>query len=208
MKILPRFIRFRDAPTYLGMDRNRFNAEVRGDLTEIPIGTQGVAFDRLELDAWAEQHKARNGRPGRAKGASIWDARERRASSSAGRSLARRQTHREAASLPKHWHRLRSKKPSATSPDRMEESRNAQVYGVRPTRTFEQAAAKYVLENDHKRSLGDDISRLKTLMPSIGHVALDKLHIGTLQPWIVEAPEGRALRPAPSTMGSRSCAGS
>ena len=39
MAILPRFIRFRDAPTYLGMDRNRFNAEVRGDLTEIPIGT-------------------------------------------------------------------------------------------------------------------------------------------------------------------------
>ena len=31
MKILPRFIRFRDAPTYLGMDRNRFNAEVRAD---------------------------------------------------------------------------------------------------------------------------------------------------------------------------------
>lgn len=67
MKILPRFIRFRDAPTYLGMDRNRFNAEVRRELTEIPIGTQGVAFDRLELDAWAEQHKCRNGRPGRAK---------------------------------------------------------------------------------------------------------------------------------------------
>ena len=59
MKILPRFIRFRDAPTYLGMDRNRFNAEVRGSLTEIPIGIQGVAFDRLELDAWAEQHKSR-----------------------------------------------------------------------------------------------------------------------------------------------------
>jgi hypothetical protein len=27
--ILPRFIRYRDAPAYLGMDRNRFNAEVR-----------------------------------------------------------------------------------------------------------------------------------------------------------------------------------
>ena len=26
---LPRIIRFRDAPHYLGMDRNRFNAEVR-----------------------------------------------------------------------------------------------------------------------------------------------------------------------------------
>ena len=35
----------------------------------------------------------------------------------------------------------------------MEETRQAQVYGVRPSRTFEQAAAKFVLENQHKRSL-------------------------------------------------------
>ncbi|MFO1362854.1 MAG: tyrosine-type recombinase/integrase [Burkholderiales bacterium] len=69
---------------------------------------------------------------------------------------------------------------------RSEEIRNANIYGVRPARTFEQAAAKYVLENDHKRSLGDDISRLKTLMPSIGQITLDKLHSGTLQPWLVE----------------------
>ena len=60
---LPRFIRFRDAPGYLGMDRNRFNAEVRPVLTEIPIGQQGIAFDRLELEAWAEDYKRRNGRP-------------------------------------------------------------------------------------------------------------------------------------------------
>jgi len=49
--ITPRLLRFRDAPRYLGMDRNRFNAEVRPHLTEIPIGRQGIAFDRLELDA-------------------------------------------------------------------------------------------------------------------------------------------------------------
>ena len=36
----------------------------------------------------------------------------------------------------------------------MEQIRQAQVYGVRPTRTFEQAAAKFVLENQHKRSIG------------------------------------------------------
>ena len=50
----PRIIRLRDAPAYLGMDRNRFNAEVRPILTEIPIGVQGIGFDRLELDAWVE----------------------------------------------------------------------------------------------------------------------------------------------------------
>ena len=62
--VLPRFIRLRDGPFYLGMDRNRFNAEVRPSLTEIPIGKQGVAFDRLDLDAWADDYKRRNGRPG------------------------------------------------------------------------------------------------------------------------------------------------
>jgi hypothetical protein len=64
MTPLPRFIRLRDAPSYLGMDRNRFNAEVRPSLTEIPIGRQGVAFDRLDLDQWADTYKRRKGRPG------------------------------------------------------------------------------------------------------------------------------------------------
>jgi len=60
--LLPRLVRFRDAPAYLGMDRNRFNAEVRPFLTKIPIGQQGIAFDRLELDAWVEDYVSRNGR--------------------------------------------------------------------------------------------------------------------------------------------------
>lgn len=62
MAVLPRFIRLKDAPGYLGMDRNRFNVEVRPQLTEIPIGTQGIAFDRLELDRWADQYVKRYGR--------------------------------------------------------------------------------------------------------------------------------------------------
>jgi predicted DNA-binding transcriptional regulator AlpA len=65
MDILPRLIRYRDAPNYLGMDRNRFDAEVRPSLTEIPIGDRGIAFDRLDLDAWVEEYKSRNGRPSR-----------------------------------------------------------------------------------------------------------------------------------------------
>ena len=71
--LLPRFVRFKDAPYYLGMDRNRFSAEVRTYLTEVPIGVQGIAFDRLEMDAWAEQYKRCNGRPGRKKGILTWD---------------------------------------------------------------------------------------------------------------------------------------
>jgi len=66
----------------------------------------------------------------------------------------------------------------------IEEARQAELFGVRPERSFEQAAAKYVLENKHKRSLRDDISRLKLLMPWIGQIALSRINLGTLQPWI------------------------
>ena len=66
----------------------------------------------------------------------------------------------------------------------MEETRQSMIYGVRPTRTFEQAAAKFVLEHQHKRSIRDDVSRLKGLLPWIGHIALDRLHMGVLQPWV------------------------
>jgi hypothetical protein len=50
------------------MDKNRFNTEVRPFLTEIHIGSQGIAFDRLDLDAFADDYKNRNGRLGKKKG--------------------------------------------------------------------------------------------------------------------------------------------
>ena len=76
----------------------------------------------------------------------------------------------------------------------IEETRQARVYGVRPTRTFERAAAKFVLENQHKRSISSDIGRLKLLMPWIGETPLDRLHIGTLQPWVEQRHrEGAAV---------------
>ena len=87
-KILPRLIRFKDAPYYLGMDRNRFNKEVRPYLAEIPIGSQGISFDRLDLDAWVEDYKSRSGRPAVANLGSmeLWDAKYRQASSKEARS--------------------------------------------------------------------------------------------------------------------------
>jgi hypothetical protein len=66
----------------------------------------------------------------------------------------------------------------------IEQQRQAQIYGVRPQRLFEEAAAKFVMDHQHKRSLVDDIGRLKGLMPWIGSVPIDKLHMGVLQPWI------------------------
>jgi len=84
MDILPRLIRLRDAPTYLGMDKNRFNAEVRPYLVEIPIGSQGIGFDRVDLDAWFDEYKERNGRLGnRKEGKGPW-RKEKRVVSSRG----------------------------------------------------------------------------------------------------------------------------
>jgi hypothetical protein len=75
----PRFIRLRDAPIYLGMDKNRFNREVRPLLSAIPIGTQGVAFDRLDLDTWADNYKSRNGHPAaQPERGKLWETKERR----------------------------------------------------------------------------------------------------------------------------------
>jgi predicted DNA-binding transcriptional regulator AlpA len=62
ISIMPRVLRLRDVPRYLGMNRNLFNSDVRPFLSEVRIGRQGVAFDRLELDAWWEQYKSRNER--------------------------------------------------------------------------------------------------------------------------------------------------
>jgi len=75
-----------------------------------------------------------------------------------------------------------------------EVQRQAAIYGVRPPRRFETAAAKYVHEHHHKRSLQRDIENLAAVMPFIGDLTLDHVHMGTLQPWIEHRREqGRAV---------------
>lgn len=81
----PRVIRLRDAAGYLGMDRNRFNEEVRPYLTEVPIGDRGIGFDRLDLDEWFDEYKRINGRQANEKGGKeAWRRRKSPGSSSAG----------------------------------------------------------------------------------------------------------------------------
>ncbi len=55
--IIPRLLRLRDAPAYLGMDRHYFDATVRPTVQLIRIGKQGLAVDRLDLDAWVVHTK-------------------------------------------------------------------------------------------------------------------------------------------------------
>ena len=66
----------------------------------------------------------------------------------------------------------------------LEENRKAKLYGVRPSRSFEQAASKFVLENQHKKSIRNDIGRLRNLMPWIGGLPLEKMHRGLLDAWV------------------------
>lgn len=67
---------------------------------------------------------------------------------------------------------------------KLNEVRKAKQFGVRPTRTFREAATFYLESNGHKRSLGRDAQDLRSLDPFIGDLALPQVHMGTLQPFI------------------------
>ena len=63
---------------------------------------------------------------------------------------------------------------------RLNEVRQATVYGIRPTRTFEQATVKYLNDYQHKKSLERDVYAFKRIMPHIGDLTLDRIHNDTL----------------------------
>lgn len=66
---------------------------------------------------------------------------------------------------------------------RIEQLRRVDVYGERPGRTFREAALKYVQEAV-KDSIRQDIMHLKALDRFLGHMALEQIHMGSLQPFI------------------------
>ncbi|MBM3300977.1 MAG: tyrosine-type recombinase/integrase, partial [Deltaproteobacteria bacterium] len=66
---------------------------------------------------------------------------------------------------------------------RAEQIRNAAVYGIRPRRTFKEAATKYLHESS-KRSLDKDAWCLKRIDPFIGDLYLENVHMGTVRPYI------------------------
>jgi integrase len=67
---------------------------------------------------------------------------------------------------------------------RIEETRQAKVFGVRPIRTFREAATKFLEGNLHLGSIGNYAMHLKQLDPYIGDLPLENVHLGTLQPFI------------------------
>ena len=62
-----------------------------------------------------------------------------------------------------------------------ETHRRVTIYGERPLRSFEQAAARYLRENADKRSLDRDDQALRLAMPHLGHHELGEIHYGKLQ---------------------------
>ena len=66
---------------------------------------------------------------------------------------------------------------------RLEEAREARLFGVRPQRTFRNAATKYLNEAT-KDTLEDDAMHLKQLDAYIGDHPLDSVYMETLQPFI------------------------
>ena len=72
---------------------------------------------------------------------------------------------------------------------RLEEMRKASVYGIRPERTFRQAATKFLLDYQHKRSIGRYAQSLKILDPVIGDLPLRQVHQGTLEQFVRQRRE-------------------
>jgi hypothetical protein len=66
---------------------------------------------------------------------------------------------------------------------RVEQTRDAAIYGIRPQRTFRQAATGYLIEVE-KATLSNDVIYLRLLDPFIGDLPLESVHMGSLQPFI------------------------
>lgn len=67
---------------------------------------------------------------------------------------------------------------------RLEQIRQVLVFGVRPKRTFREAATKYLMDNASRRGIKRDAGSLKDLDPFIGDKWIDCIHNDTFKPYI------------------------
>ncbi len=78
---------------------------------------------------------------------------------------------------------------------RREELRQAEIYGVRPERDFNLAAAKFLVENQHLASLDRYAGALAAVQPYIGNTPINRVHMGSLQKFIDKGKKaGRQTR--------------
>jgi integrase len=67
---------------------------------------------------------------------------------------------------------------------RVTQARQVHLFGEQREHTFREAAAKFLAENQHKRSLERDQRALAVLDPFIGALSLQRVHHDTLDPYI------------------------
>lgn len=67
---------------------------------------------------------------------------------------------------------------------KIEEMRRAQIFGERVNRTFKEAAAYFLETNMHLSNITQHAIHIKHLDPFIGDLAIDKIHMSTLQKFI------------------------
>jgi hypothetical protein len=84
----------------------------------------------------------------------------------------------------------------------MEEIRQAEVYGVRPKRTWEEAATKYLNEAT-KATLGEDAGQLEYLDEYIEDLPLEAVQMGTLQRFIEKRKHQGGRKDEPKTKDVR-----
>lgn len=76
---------------------------------------------------------------------------------------------------------------------RIEQIRQAEVFGVRPKRTWRQAATKYLSEAT-KATLREDARQLELLDTYIGDLSLEAVHMGALQRFLSERKHQGVLK--------------
>lgn len=80
--------------------------------------------------------------------------------------------------------------------------RQVVLMGHRPVRTFDEAAAHYLLTHQDKASLITETLLLKTVMPTIGHLTLPQVHDGSLAPYVTaRLASGRAHKTVNLALG-------
>jgi hypothetical protein len=85
---------------------------------------------------------------------------------------------------------------------RIDQIRQAAVYGVRPRRTFREAATKYLTEGN-KRSIGRDAQDLRIVVPYVGDLFVDEVHMGTLQTFLTSVVRRVEERDCQQDVGHR-----
>lgn len=84
----------------------------------------------------------------------------------------------------------------------LDERRAVAMHGKRAERSFDQAAAHYLLTNQDKLTIETETYLLQSIMPVIGQLQLHQVHDGTLAPYVAKRlAEGRAHKTVNLALG-------